>query len=110
MDEGVAARGKVDAFYSVGPSMSHAARAYGAEARHFAEREQLIERLEAPQKGTLQKDILLQNKLQKKTLQKNIVHKMKLRYQMNKVMKMLFCQVEQMNHQMEYPMEMIKLT
>ncbi len=39
------ARGKVDAFYSVGPSMAHAARAYGAEARHFADREQLIEAL-----------------------------------------------------------------
>jgi UDP-N-acetylmuramoyl-tripeptide--D-alanyl-D-alanine ligase len=39
------ARGTVDAFYSVGPSMAHAARAYGAEARHFADREQLIEAL-----------------------------------------------------------------
>ncbi|MEH3022793.1 MAG: UDP-N-acetylmuramoyl-tripeptide--D-alanyl-D-alanine ligase [Pseudomonas oryzihabitans] len=39
------ARGKVDAFYAVGPSMAHAARAYGAAARHFADREQLIEAL-----------------------------------------------------------------
>jgi len=39
------ARGKVDAFYCVGPAMAHAAHAYGAGARHFADREQLIEAL-----------------------------------------------------------------
>ena len=44
-DVGEHARGKVDAFYSVGPAMAHAARAYGAEARHFTDREQLIEAL-----------------------------------------------------------------
>ena len=44
-DVGEHARGKVDAFYSVGSSMAHAAHAYGSEARHFADREQLIEAL-----------------------------------------------------------------
>lgn len=39
------AKGKVSAFYAVGPLMKHAAEAFGADARHFDDRAALIEAL-----------------------------------------------------------------
>jgi UDP-N-acetylmuramoyl-tripeptide--D-alanyl-D-alanine ligase len=42
---GAYAAGKVDALYAVGPLMAHAVRAFGPGARHFADKQSLIEAL-----------------------------------------------------------------
>lgn len=44
--------GKVDALYAVGPLMSHAVAAFGAQGRHFANQPDLIEALAAEQGST----------------------------------------------------------
>ena len=48
-DVGAYAAGKVDALYAVGPLMSHAVAAFGAEGRHFADQASLIAALAAEQ-------------------------------------------------------------
>lgn len=46
-DVGAYAAGKVDALYAVGPLMAHAVKAFGQDARHFANQADLIEALGA---------------------------------------------------------------
>ena len=48
-DVGAYATGKVDALYAVGPLMAHAVKAFGQDARHFANQADLIEALGAEQ-------------------------------------------------------------
>jgi len=48
-DVGEYARGKVSALYAVGPMMTHAVKAFGPEARHFATQAELIQALGAEQ-------------------------------------------------------------
>jgi UDP-N-acetylmuramoyl-tripeptide--D-alanyl-D-alanine ligase len=48
-DVGAYAAGKVDALYAVGPLMAHAVKAFGQDARHFANQADLIEALGAEQ-------------------------------------------------------------
>jgi UDP-N-acetylmuramoyl-tripeptide--D-alanyl-D-alanine ligase len=48
-DVGAYAAGKVDALYAVGPLMAHAVKAFGQDARHFANQVDLIEALGAEQ-------------------------------------------------------------
>jgi UDP-N-acetylmuramoyl-tripeptide--D-alanyl-D-alanine ligase len=48
-DVGAYAAGKVDALYAVGPLMAHAVKAFGQDARHFANQVELIEALGAEQ-------------------------------------------------------------
>jgi UDP-N-acetylmuramoyl-tripeptide--D-alanyl-D-alanine ligase len=48
-DVGEYAAGKVDALYAVGPLMAHAVKAFGQDARHFANQADLIEALRAEQ-------------------------------------------------------------
>lgn len=48
-DVGAYAVGKVDALYAVGPLMTHAVKAFGQDARHFASQSELIEALGAEQ-------------------------------------------------------------
>nr|WP_314574748.1 UDP-N-acetylmuramoyl-tripeptide--D-alanyl-D-alanine ligase [uncultured Pseudomonas sp.] len=48
-DVGAYAAGKVDALYAVGPLMAHAVKAFGQDARHFANQADLIEALSAEQ-------------------------------------------------------------
>ena len=48
-DVGAYAAGKIDALYAVGPLMAHAVKAFGQDARHFANQADLIEALSAEQ-------------------------------------------------------------
>ncbi len=48
-DVGAYAAGKVDALYAVGPLMAHAVKAFGQDARHFANQADLIQALGAEQ-------------------------------------------------------------
>jgi UDP-N-acetylmuramoyl-tripeptide--D-alanyl-D-alanine ligase len=48
-DVGEYAKGKVDALYAVGPLMAHAVKAFGQDARHFANQADLIAALGAEQ-------------------------------------------------------------